>query len=187
MLVLIGISCKENKETPELETQKTEIPEIVYSKSDHTLQAFDLTEVLKYNGIASLDIGEELPDLKTLEKEGQTLRSDVYRTAEASFDVIYLNKDGKDIIRCYPDITNMFMITILEPEAVPENMIKPTNVFADLKETYPNAAAVGSVMQGDVFVRQPDATFRLDAKNTSPTIVQIPENTVITEITVQRK
>lgn len=79
------------------------------------------------------------------------------------------------------------MITVLEPEAVPENMIKPTNVFADLKEIYPNAAAVGSVMQGDVFVRQTDATFRLDAKNTSPTIVQIPENTVITEITVQKK
>ncbi|WP_339685891.1 hypothetical protein [uncultured Nonlabens sp.] len=64
----------------------------------------------------------------------------------------------------------------MEPEAVPENMIKPTNVFADLKETYPNAAAVGSVMQGDVFVRQPDATFRLDAKkNTSPTVLKIPE------------
>jgi hypothetical protein len=187
VLLLISISCKEKTETPELKTQKTEIPEVVYSKSEHTLQAFDLTEVLKYNGIASLDIGEELPDLKTLEKEGLTLRRDVYRTAESSFDVIYLNKYGKDIIRCYPDITHIFMITILGPEAVPENMIKPTNVFADLKETYPNAAAVGSVMQGDVFVRQPDATFRLDAKNKSPTIVQIPENTVITEITVQIK
>jgi hypothetical protein len=187
VIVLTSISCKENKELPSVETQETEIPKIVYSKSDHTLQAFDLTEVLKYNGIASLDIGEELPDLKTLEKKGQTLRRDVYRTAEVSFDVIYLNKNGKDIIRFYPDITYMFMMTILEPEAVPKNMIKPTNVFADLKETYPNAAAVGSVMQGDVFVRQPDVTFRLDAKNASPTIVQIPEQTAILEITVQRK
>lgn len=69
VFVLISLSCRENTGTPGLKTQKTEIPEVVYSKSDHTLQAFDLTEVLKYNGIASLDIGKELPDLKTLEKK----------------------------------------------------------------------------------------------------------------------
>jgi|TARA_R110000851_G_scaffold255790_1_gene408322 hypothetical protein len=43
VFVLTSISSKENIETPELEIQKTEIPEVVYSKSDHTLQALDLT------------------------------------------------------------------------------------------------------------------------------------------------
>jgi hypothetical protein len=69
----------------------------------------------------------------------------------------------------------MFMISIMEPEAVPENIIMPTNVFADFKETYPNTTAIGIVMQGDVLVRHLYATFRLDAKNASPTVVKIPD------------
>jgi hypothetical protein len=43
VFILTNISSKEIIETTELEIQKTEIPEVVYSKSDHTLQAFDST------------------------------------------------------------------------------------------------------------------------------------------------
>ncbi|MFT4839539.1 MAG: hypothetical protein ACJAWA_000692 [Nonlabens sp.] len=61
VFILTNISSKEIIETTELEIQKTEIPEFVYSKNDHALQAFDWTKLLKYNSTGSLDIGKELP------------------------------------------------------------------------------------------------------------------------------
>ncbi|WP_124980577.1 hypothetical protein [Nonlabens xiamenensis] len=177
-IIILSSNCKP-KESNKI-SDESNVKE--YPVSDVLLDPFDPTIALESLGLEELDLGKNLPDLALITPEGTELERSVYRTEQSSFDVIYYRENGPHLIRFYPDIDRMFMMTFLEPEAVPDSMIKPGNVWADLKKTYPGVE-VEKAYDGRLVVRVPQLTFVLDAKNIDPK--EIPPGTRIQEITAQ--